>query len=58
VDNSPVKHFLLKFKVAGINGKTIANANLRLSPATGYNAGRNTNPVGQFAKLSYFGDTQ
>jgi len=56
VDNEPVKHFLSKFDVTGVNGQTITNAKLRLSTATGYNAGRNANAVGQFAKLSYFMD--
>jgi len=56
VDNSPIKHFLLKFDLIGVNSQTITNAKLRLSAATGYNTGRNTNLVGQFAKLSYFID--
>lgn len=30
VDNSPVKHFLLKFSVAGIGTRTVASAKLRL----------------------------
>jgi len=30
VDNSPVKHFLLKFNVTGVNGQTITNAKLRV----------------------------
>ena len=30
VDQSPVKHFLLKFDVSGVNGQTITNARLRL----------------------------
>jgi len=30
VDNSPVKHFLLKFDVTGVNGQTITNAKIRL----------------------------
>jgi RHS repeat-associated protein len=29
-DNSPVKHFLLKFNVSGVNGQPITNAKLRL----------------------------
>ena len=31
VDNSPVKHFLLKFNVSGIGARTVASAKLRLS---------------------------
>ena len=42
VDDSPLKHFLLKFDVAGINGQSIISAQLRLSAAVGYNASRNT----------------
>jgi hypothetical protein len=37
VDNSPVKHFLLKFTVTGIAGRTVTSAKLRLrcvDPAT------------------------
>ncbi len=30
VDNSPVKNFLLKFEVSGVNGRPIASAKLRL----------------------------
>jgi hypothetical protein len=30
VDNSPVKHFLLKFEVIGLNGQTVTAAKLRL----------------------------
>jgi hypothetical protein len=30
VDNSPVKHFLLKFSVTGVGSKTVTNATLRL----------------------------
>jgi chitodextrinase len=31
VDNGPVKHFLLKFNVSGIAGRTVVSAKLRLS---------------------------
>jgi acid phosphatase type 7 len=37
VDNSPVKHFLLKFSVTGVNGRAVTSAKLRLrcvDPAT------------------------
>jgi chitodextrinase len=37
VDNSPVKHFLVKFTVSGIDGRTVTSAKLRLhcvDPAT------------------------
>jgi hypothetical protein len=30
VDNSPIKHFLLKFNVSGLNGKQVTSAKLRL----------------------------
>jgi len=30
VDNSPIKHFLIKFNVSGLNGKQISSAKLRL----------------------------
>jgi Zn-dependent metalloprotease len=30
VDNSPIKHFLLKFDVSGLNGKQVVSAKLRL----------------------------
>jgi Zn-dependent metalloprotease len=30
VDNSPIKHFLLKFNVSGLNGKQVVSAKLRL----------------------------
>jgi hypothetical protein len=30
MDNSPVKHFLLKFDVTGVNGQTVTNAKIRL----------------------------
>lgn len=30
VDNSPVKHFLMKFNVSGVGSKTVTNATLRL----------------------------
>ena len=30
VDNSPIKHFLLKFNVSGLNGQTVVSAKLRL----------------------------
>jgi hypothetical protein len=39
VDSSPIKHFLLKFAVSGINGQAVLNAKLRL-----YNT--NTSPIG------------
>jgi RHS repeat-associated protein/CSLREA domain-containing protein len=30
VDNSPVRHFLLKFSVSGVNGQQVTNAKIRL----------------------------
>jgi hypothetical protein len=30
VDNSPIKHFLIKFNVSGLNGKQVTSAKLRL----------------------------
>ena len=30
VDNSPIKHFLLKFNISGLNGKQVTSAKLRL----------------------------
>ena len=51
VDNSPIKHFLLKFDLIGVNSQTITNAKLRLSAATGYNAGSNTHAIEQINVL-------
>lgn len=39
VDNSPVKHALLKFNVSGINGQSIASAKLRLYTVDGGDKG-------------------
>jgi hypothetical protein len=39
VDNSPVKHFLLKFDVTGINSQTVTNAKLCLYNVGGANEG-------------------
>jgi len=39
VDNSPIKHFLLKFDVTGVNGQTITNAKLRLYNMDGSSKG-------------------
>jgi hypothetical protein len=39
VDNSPVKHFLLKFDVTGINTQTVTNAKLCLFNVDGANEG-------------------
>jgi hypothetical protein len=39
VDNSPVKHFLLKFDVTGVNGQTITNAKIRLYNVDAASAG-------------------
>src|SRR6185295_846520 len=30
VDNSPIKHFLIKFNVSGLNGQQVTSAKLRL----------------------------
>jgi hypothetical protein len=40
-DNSPVKNFLLKFNVAGLNGQTITRAKLRLYAVNRSNTGGN-----------------
>jgi len=39
VDDSPVKHFVLKFDVTGINSQTVTNAKLCLYNVDGANAG-------------------
>ena len=39
MDNSPVKHFLLKFDVTGINSQTVTNAKLCLYNKDGATAG-------------------
>jgi len=41
VDNSPIKHFLLKFDVTGVNGQTITNAKIRLYNVDAAGAGGN-----------------
>jgi hypothetical protein len=46
-DNSPVKNFLLKFNVSGLNGQTITSAKLRLY---------NVNPSGKGGNLYRVGD--
>ena len=45
MDNSPAKHFLLKFDVAGVNGQTVTNAKLCLYNTDGANAGGNFHHV-------------
>jgi hypothetical protein len=45
VDNSPIKHFLLKFDVTGINSQTVTNAKLCLYNVDGANAGGKFYPV-------------
>ncbi|MDQ3005974.1 MAG: DNRLRE domain-containing protein, partial [Chloroflexota bacterium] len=45
VDDSPVKHFLLKFDVAGVNSQTVTNAKLCLYNTDGANAGGNFHHV-------------
>lgn len=39
VDDNLVKHFLLKFDVAGVNGQTVTDAKLCLYNTDGANAG-------------------
>ncbi|MDQ3004943.1 MAG: DNRLRE domain-containing protein [Chloroflexota bacterium] len=45
MDNSSIKHFLLKFDVTGINSQTVTNAKLCLYNTDGANAGGDFHPV-------------
>lgn len=39
VDDNPIKHFLLKFDVTGVNGQSVANAKIRLYNTDAASAG-------------------
>jgi RHS repeat-associated protein len=45
VDNSPIRNFLLKFEVSGINGNSVVSAKLRLYNSDGSDVGGRFYPV-------------